>query len=77
MAIFTIVFPEGASVVNTCIEAEYAGVGQGKLEWWPKFVRDQAIFSIKIEGGAKLCMQLTPHKRMHINASYLICFDSY
>ena len=46
MAIFTIVFP-GASVVNTCKEAEYAGVGQGKLERWPKFVRDQAIFSIK------------------------------
>ena len=63
-------FPEGASVVNICIEAGYAGVGQGKLERWSKFVRDQAIFSIKRVGEAKLCMQLTPHKRMHINASY-------
>ena len=27
-------------------------------------------FCIKRVGGAKLCMQLTPHKRMHINASY-------
>ena len=47
MAIFTIVFPEGASVVYTCIEAVDAGVRQGKLERWPKFVRDQAIFSMK------------------------------
>ena len=53
MAIFTIVFPEGASVVNTCIEAGYAGVGQGKLERWPKFVRDQAIFSIEKSGWGK------------------------
>ena len=53
MAIFTIVFPEGASVVNICIEAGYAGVGQGKLERWPKFVRDQAIFSIKKSGWGK------------------------
>ena len=53
MAIFPIVFPEGASVVNTCIEAGYAGVGQGKLERWSKFVRDQAIFSIKKSGWGK------------------------
>ena len=70
MATFTIVFPEGDSVVNTCIEAGYACVVQGKLERWPKLVRDQAIFSIKRLGGAKLCMQLTTHKRMLINASY-------
>ena len=24
-------------MVNTCIEAGYAGVGQGKLERWQKF----------------------------------------
>ena len=50
---FTIVFPEGASVVNTFIEAGYAGVVQGKLERWPKFVRDQAIFRIKKSGWGK------------------------
>ena len=70
MGILTIVFPEGASEVKTCIEAGYASVVQGKLERWPKIVRDQAIFSIKRVGGAKLCMQLAPHKRLHINASY-------
>ena len=53
MAIFTIVFPECASVVNTCIEAGYAGVVQGKLERWPKFMRDQAFFSIKKSGWGK------------------------
>ena len=37
-------------MVNTCIEAGSAGVMQGKLERWPKFVPDQAIFSIKKSG---------------------------
>ena len=53
MGIFTIVFPEGASEVNTCIEGGYAGVVSGKLERWPKLVRDQAIFSIKKSGWGK------------------------
>ena len=36
MGIFTFVFPEGALVVNICIQVGYVGVGQGKLERWPK-----------------------------------------
>ena len=56
--------------MNKCIQVGYAGVVQEKLERWPKIDWDQGIFSIKKRGRVKLCMQLTPHKRMLINVSY-------
>ena len=37
-------FPEGALVVNKCIQVGYAGVVQEKLERWPKIDWDQGIF---------------------------------
>ena len=40
-------FPEGALVVNNCIQVGYAGVVQEKLERWPKIDWDQCIFDVK------------------------------
>ena len=74
MGIVALVFLEGALVVNTCIQVEYAGVVHEKLERWSKLSGTKVFSALKRVGWVKLCIQLKPDKRMHIYVSYSYLF---